>query len=137
MSKSDPSEQSRINLLDSPDEIRNKIKRCKTDPTRGLAFDDPARPECHNLLTLYQLLSGQSKEAVADECAQMGWGQFKPLFTEATIEALRPIQERYNALTGDRSQVEAVLRQGKEAAEIVAQQTLQAVKDALGFSQSL
>jgi tryptophanyl-tRNA synthetase len=65
------------------------------------------------------------------------WGQFKPLFTEATIEALRPIQERYNALTGDRSQVEAVLRQGKEAAEIVAQQTLQAVKDALGFSQSL
>jgi tryptophanyl-tRNA synthetase len=137
MSKSDPSEQSRINLLDSPDEIRNKIKRCKTDPTRGLTFDDPARPECHNLLTLYQLLSGQSKEVVAAEGAQMGWGQFKPLFAEATIEALRPIQERYHALTDDRSQVEAVLRQGKEAAEVVAQQTLQAVKDALGFSRSL
>ena len=46
MSKSDPSEQSRINLLDTPDEIRSKIKRCKTDPARGLVFDDPARPEC-------------------------------------------------------------------------------------------
>lgn len=137
MSKSDPSEQSRINLLDSPDEIRNKIKRCKTDPTRGLTFDDPARPECRNLLTLYQLLSGQSKESVAADCAEMGWGQFKPLFTEATIEALKPIQARYQTLTDDRGQVEAVLREGKEAAEVVAQQTLQAVKDALGFLRSL
>jgi tryptophanyl-tRNA synthetase len=88
-------------------------------------------------LTLYQLLSGQSKEAVATECAEMGWGQFKPLFMEATIEALRPIQERYHALTDDRSQVEAVLREGKESATVVAQHTLQAVKDALGFSRSL
>ncbi len=137
MSKSDPSEQSRINLLDSPDEIRNKIKRCKTDPTRGLTFDDPVRPECHNLLTLYQLLSGQSKEQVAADCAEMGWGQFKPLFTDATIEALKPIQTRYCELTDDRSHVEAVLRQGRESAEAVAQQTLQAAKDALGYARSI
>jgi tryptophanyl-tRNA synthetase len=137
MSKSDPSEQSRINLLDSPDEIRNKIKRCKTDPTRGLTFDDPARPECHNLLTLYQLLSGQSKEKVAAECTEMGWGQFKPLFTDATITALEPIQARYNELTDDRTYVEAVLRQGRESAEAVAQHTLQTAKDALGYARSL
>jgi tryptophanyl-tRNA synthetase len=135
MSKSDPSEQSRINLLDSPDDIRNKIKRCKTDPTRGLTFDDPARPECHNLLMLYVLMSGKSKEAVAVECAEMGWGQFKPLLTEATIEALRPIQTRYHELVTDRSKVETVLRQGRETAEVVAVQTLQQVKDALGYAQ--
>jgi tryptophanyl-tRNA synthetase len=135
MSKSDPSEQSRINLLDSPDEIRNKIKRCKTDPMRGLTFDDPARPECQNLLMLYMLLSGQSKPAVAAECAEMGWGQFKPLLTETTIEALKPIQEKYRDLTEDRSYIKAVLQQGRDQAEAVAQQTLQAAKDALGFAK--
>ncbi|MBO0349067.1 tryptophan--tRNA ligase, partial [Phormidium pseudopriestleyi FRX01] len=79
MSKSDPSELSRINLLDPPDAIVKKIKKCKTDPMRGLVFDDPERPECHNLLTLYQLLSGKTKDEVAAECQDMGWGQFKPL----------------------------------------------------------
>lgn len=135
MSKSDPSELSRINLLDSPDEIRNKIKRCKTDPVRGLTFDDPARPECQNLLTLYLLLSGQSKAKVAADCAEMGWGQFKPLLTETTIEALRPIQEKYRDLTQDRSYIQSVLRQGRDQAQEVAQQTLQAAKDALGFAR--
>ncbi|MGA1475090.1 MAG: tryptophan--tRNA ligase, partial [Prochlorothrix sp.] len=67
MSKSDPSEQSRINLLDTPEEIKKKIKRCKTDPVRGLEFGNPDRPECQNLLSLNMLLTGQSQEAVATE----------------------------------------------------------------------
>ncbi len=133
MSKSDPSELSRINLLDSPDEIKKKIKKCKTDPVRGLSFDDPERPECHNLLTLYQLLSGQEKGAVAKECAEMGWGQFKPLLTETTIEALHPIQERYAELMQDKAQLKSVLQQGQEQAESVANETLKQVKDALGY----
>ncbi len=133
MSKSDPSELSRINLLDSPDEIKRKIKKCKTDPVRGLTFDDPERPECHNLLTLYQLLSGQTKEAVATECAEMGWGQFKPLLTETAIEALSPIQKKYAELTQDKSHLTAVLQKGKEQAESVANATLSQVKDALGY----
>jgi tryptophanyl-tRNA synthetase len=133
MSKSDPSELSRINLLDSSDEIKRKIKKCKTDPIRGLTFDDPDRPECHNLLTLYQLLSGQTKEAVATECAEMGWGQFKPLLTDTTIEALRPIQVQYAQLTQDEAHLKTVLREGKEQAELVANETLQRVKDALGY----
>ncbi len=89
MSKSDPSELSRISLLDSPEQIQYKIKRCKTDPIRGLTFDDPARPECNNLLTLYTLLSGQKKEDVAVECQDMGWGQFKPSgYGLGTIQAI-------------------------------------------------
>ncbi|MFM7791992.1 MAG: tryptophan--tRNA ligase, partial [Microcystis panniformis] len=62
MSKSDPSEMSRINILDSPDVIAKKIKRCKTDLVKGLTFDDPERPECHNLLTLYSKQFRAGKE---------------------------------------------------------------------------
>jgi len=134
MSKSDPSELSRINLLDTPEQIANKIKRCKTDPVRGLTFDDPERPECNNLLTLYMLLSGKSKEEVAAECQDMGWGQFKPLLTETTINALKPIQDKYHQITADKGYLESVLRDGREKAEAVANQTLADVKAALGYS---
>ncbi|MEB3827601.1 tryptophan--tRNA ligase [Phormidium sp. CCY1219] len=134
MSKSDPSELSRINLLDPPDTIAKKIKRSKTDPIRGLTFDDPERPECHNLLTLYMLLSGKTKQEVANECENMGWGQFKPLLTETTIEALKPIQEKYKSVMEDRAYLESVLRSGREKAEEIANQTLHRVKTALGYS---
>ncbi|MEH1863819.1 MAG: tryptophan--tRNA ligase [Nostoc sp.] len=134
MSKSDPSELSRISLLDSPEQIQYKIKRCKTDPIRGLTFDDPARPECNNLLTLYTLLSGKRKEDVAVECQDMGWGQFKPLLTDTIIESLKPIQEKYQAVTADKSYLESVLRDGGEKARAIANQTLSQVKAALGYS---
>ncbi|MGF1478938.1 MAG: tryptophan--tRNA ligase [Cyanophyceae cyanobacterium] len=133
MSKSDPAEMSRINLLDPPPEIHKKIKRCKTDPIKGLTFDDPERPECHNLLTLYTLLSGQSKEAVAAECRDMGWGQFKPLLAETTIAALKPIQEKYQEIMNQRDFLHSVLREGRQQAEAVANQTLSRVKEALGY----
>jgi tryptophanyl-tRNA synthetase len=135
MSKSDPSELSRIDLLDPPELIQKKIKRCKTDPVRGLAFGDPDRPECNNLLTLYMLLSGQSQEAVAAECADMGWGQFKPLLTETMVSALGPIREKFLELTGDRTYLESVLKAGNEKAGAIANATLTKVKDALGYAR--
>ena len=137
MSKSDPSELSRINLLDTPGEIKQKIKRCKTDPIRGLTFDDPERPECNNLLTLYMLLSGKTKQEVADECRDMGWGQFKPLLTETVISALEPIQDKYEAVMADKGYLESVLRDGREKAEAIANDTLSKVKASLGFSLPL
>ncbi|TVQ53803.1 MAG: tryptophan--tRNA ligase [Spirulina sp. DLM2.Bin59] len=137
MSKSDPSELSRISLLDPPEAIAKKIKRCKTDPIKGLEFDNPDRPECHNLLTLYQLLSGQSREAVAAECAAMGWGQFKPLLTETAIAALEPIQTKYGEIMGDRPALETILREGRQKAEASAEAVLARVKTALGFSTPL
>ena len=133
MSKSDPSDLSRIELLDPPDAIKRKIKKCKTDPVKGLTFDDPERPECHNLLTLYQILSNQTKEEVAVECQDMGWGQFKPLLTETTIEALKPIQDKYYQLMDNQDYLTSVLREGASQAGLVANQTLARVKDALGF----
>ncbi|MGL4622000.1 tryptophan--tRNA ligase [Chroococcidiopsis sp.] len=137
MSKSDPSELSRINLLDTPDQIQQKIKRCKTDPIRGLVFDDPERPECNNLLTLYMLLSGKTKQEVAAECQDMGWGQFKPLLTETTIAALKPIQDKYNEVMADKGYLESVLRDGKQKAAAIANDTLSKVKTALGYSVPL
>lgn len=137
MSKSDPSDMSRINLLDTPEQIQQKIKRCKTDPMQGLAFDDPERPECNNLLTLYLLLSGKSKQEVAAECQDMGWGQFKPLLTDVTIAALKPIQEKYQAVMDDKGYLESVLRNGRKKAEAIANDTLGKVKAALGYSVPL
>jgi tryptophanyl-tRNA synthetase len=80
------------------------------------------------------LLSGKSKEQVAIDSADMGWGQFKPLLTETIIESLKPIQERYYSLTQEQGQILEVLRQGAEKAEQLANKTLQNIKDALGFS---
>lgn len=137
MSKSDPSDMSRINLLDPPELIQKKIKRCKTDPIRGLTFDDPGRMECCNLLSLYAMLSGKTKEATAVECQDMGWGQFKPLLTETTIAALKPIQEKYQAIVEDWDYLDSVLRQGRQTAEVVAKSTLKRVKDALGYLPAL
>jgi tryptophanyl-tRNA synthetase len=111
--------------------------RSPTDPQRGLEFDNPDRPECNNLLGLYQILSGKSREAVAAECAEMGWGQFKPLLTEATIAALEPIQQKYRDVIDDKGYLESVLRDGREKASAVANATLLRVKDALGFSRPL
>jgi tryptophanyl-tRNA synthetase len=132
MSKSDPSELSRISLLDTPDNIRKKIKKCKTDPIMGLNFADD-RPECNNLLGLYGILTDKSQEEVTAECSDMGWGKFKPLLTDATINALIPIQNKYQEIMTDKTYLDSVLKEGKEKAESVANITLQRVKDALGY----
>lgn len=137
MSKSDPAELSRINLLDTPEQIQQKIKRCKTDPIRGLTFDDSERPECNNLLTLYMLLANKTKQEVATECQNMGWGEFKPLLTETVIAALKPIQEKYQAVMNDKGYLESVLRDGRQKAELIAHDTLSKVKAALGYSVPL
>ena len=135
MSKSDPNEGSRITLLDPPELITKKIKRAKTDPERGLEFGNPDRPETDNLLGLYAILSGKGREQAASECAEMGWGQFKPMLAEATVNALEPIQERYRDLMRDPDELDQVLNTGREKAETVANATLERVRDALGFAR--
>ena len=135
MSKSDPNEGSRITLLDPPELITKKIKRAKTDPERGLEFGNPDRPETDNLLGLYAILSGKGREQAASECEEMGWGQFKPMLAEATVNALEPIQERYRELMRDPDELDQVLNTGRERAETVANATLERVRDALGFAR--
>ena len=133
MSKSDPNESSRINLLDPPELITKKIKRAKTDPQVGLEFDNSERPEADNLLGLYALLSGAGREAAASECAGMGWGKFKPLLAETVVEALRPVQERYQSIQADPAELDRVLAAGRDRAATVANTTLERVKASMGF----
>ena len=83
------------------------------------------------------LLSGKTKETVATECQDMRWGQFKPLLTEATIVALQPIQKKYAEIMSDRDYLETILREGREKAELSANEVLARVKSALGFSSPL
>jgi tryptophanyl-tRNA synthetase len=135
MSKSNPAEGSRINVLDTPDEISKKIKRCKTDTFEGLEFSNPERPESQNLLTMYQLCTGLSQEEVIAECGTMRWGDFKPKLTEAVIEHLSPIQGRYKEIMDEPGYLEGVLRDGADKANEVANITIRDVRDALGFYQ--
>ena len=135
MSKSDPNDGSRITLLDPPELITKKIKRAKTDPERGLEFGNPDRPETDNLLGLYAILSGKGRKQAATECSEMGWGKFKPLLADATVNALEPIQARYRELMQDPTELDQVLSTGREKAETVANATLERVRDALGFAQ--
>ncbi|XP_006476007.1 tryptophan--tRNA ligase, chloroplastic/mitochondrial isoform X1 [Citrus sinensis] len=133
MSKSAPSDQSRINLLDPKDVIANKIKRCKTDSSAGLEFDNLERPECNNLLSIYQLISGKTKGEVAEECQNMNWGTFKPLLTDALIEHLHPIQVRYEEIMSDSAYLDKVLADGAAKAADIADATLNNVYQAMGF----
>ncbi|GIL48829.1 hypothetical protein Vafri_5251 [Volvox africanus] len=133
MSKSAENDNSRINLTDTPDIIASKIKRCKTDTVEGLEWGNPDRPEASNLLTIYSLCTGKSKDEVISECSSMRWGGFKPLLTDAIIEHLRPLQSKYAELMADQSYIDAVLDKGAEAASMTADKTLADVRDAMGF----
>lgn len=133
MSKSDPLDASRINLMDGPEVIRKKLKTAKTDSIRGLEFDNPARPEVHNLLTIYSVLSGKTRDEVAKECADMGFGTFKPLLAETIIAYLAPIQARYKELMNEPEQVRKIIREGRERARVVAEETLSRASTAMGF----
>ncbi|GMH12413.1 hypothetical protein Nepgr_014254 [Nepenthes gracilis] len=135
MSKSAPSDQSRINLLDPKDVIANKIKRCKTDSFPGLEFDNTDRPECNNLLSIYQLVSGKTKEEVAQECQHMNWGTFKTLLTDALIDHLLPIQVRYEQIVSDPGYLDGILAEGAAKATDIADATLKDIYQAMGFLQ--
>jgi tryptophanyl-tRNA synthetase len=134
MSKSAENDNSRINLLDPPDVIRRKVKKCKTDAVMGVGYA-PDRPEANNLLDMYGAVSGKSKEEVAAEAAEwVGWGTFKPILADALVAHLEPLQQRYNELLTDTEYLEKVLADGAEAAEAVAEGTCTSAKRAMGFT---
>jgi len=122
MSKSDPSDQSRINLTDSADEIAQKIKRAKTDPeplpesADGLA----ERPEARNLVEIYAALADSSAQAVLQEFAGQGFGKFKPALAELVIAKLQPIATETERLLADPATLDNVLRDGASRAAAIA-----------------
>ncbi|MCE7795730.1 tryptophan--tRNA ligase [Sphingobium sufflavum] len=135
MSKSDPSDMSRINLTDDDDTIMQKVKKAKSDPdlfpetAAGLA----ERPEARNLVGIYAVLAGTTPDAVCAQFAGQGFGAFKPALAEVLVESLRPIRERYQALRGDDAALDAILVKGAQRAAAAAEPTLRGAYDALGL----
>src|SRR5947209_10167944 len=132
MSKSDPNDNSRINLLDDPKTIKKKIARATTDSQHLVAFD-PQRPGITNLLTIYQLLSGQTQQEIEAEFEGKGYGDFKAALTDQLVATLAPIQQRYDELMSDINKLEAILKQGADEVRPMAEATLQHVKNVVGL----
>ena len=135
MSKSDPSEQSRINLRDSEDEIRNKLRRAKTDPQPlpGDAKGLDGRPEARNLVEIYATLSGESVDAVLGRFEGQGFGAFKPALADIVVAHLAPLNQRFRDLLDAPDAIDRALAQGAEQARTVGLQTMAEVRKAIGF----
>jgi len=99
----------------------------------SLEFDNPERPECRNLLSIYQIITGKTKEEVVSECQDMNWGTFKTTLTDALIEHLQPIQARYEEIMSDPGYLDNILLEGAGKASEIADITLNNVYQAMGF----
>jgi tryptophanyl-tRNA synthetase len=135
MSKSDPSDMSRINLTDDADTIMQKVRKAKTDPEplpcekEGLA----GRAEAENLIGIYAVLEGSNVDSVLQQFGGQGFGAFKPALGELLVSKLAPIAERFNALRSDTAAIDAALQKGAEKARALAQPTLDRTYQALGL----
>lgn len=135
MSKSDPSDMSRVNLSDNPDLITQKIRKAKTDsaplPDDPTALD--GRPEAKNLVTLYAALADEQVAGVLARFAGQGFGVFKPALADLVVESLRPIGARFAELQRDQPELDRLLKIGAEKATAVAAPTLAGAYAAMGL----
>ncbi|MGA9868585.1 MAG: tryptophan--tRNA ligase [Acetobacteraceae bacterium] len=135
MSKTDPSDQSRINLNDSADAIALKIRRAKTDPEplpaepHGLE----KRPEARNLVGIYAALAGTDQAGVLREHAGKGFGAFKEALTELLVATLAPIARETDRLLADPAQIDRILRDGAARAAAIADPIVAEAERLVGF----
>ena len=135
MSKSDPSDNSRLNLSDDADAIATKIRKAKTDPEplpsdiAGLA----GRPEADNLVGIFAALNRQTKEQVLADYGNANFSTFKGALVDRAVASLAPIGTEMKRLTADPTAIDAILVDGADRARVIARATLDSVKDILGF----
>jgi tryptophanyl-tRNA synthetase len=135
MSKSEPSDQSRINLTDDADAIALKIRRAKTDP-EPLPSEEKGlenRPEADNLVGIFAALRGVAKADVLKEFGGAQFSTFKNAMVDVTVERLSPINAEMRRLVADPAAIDAVLADGSQRAQVIAAETMKAVKDIVGF----
>lgn len=135
MSKSDPSEYSRIHLNDNDDTIRLKCKKAKSDAEQGISYSPENRPEASNLLTIYAALKQISRKEAEQEVGHMGFAEFKTLLGDTAVDTLSPIRSEMEKLLKDASYLDEILQQGAEKAREIAQANIKNVKDQIGLSQ--
>lgn len=135
MSKSDPSDLSRINLIDDADQIVKKFKKARTDqdPIPGSAEGLEGRPEVTNLIGIYAALSGQTQDAVLADFEGKGFGEFKPALADLAVSVLSPITERMRSFLEDPAEIDAVLKDGGERANAIAAPIMEDVRQIIGF----
>ena len=138
MSKSDPSDLSRINMMDDADTIAKKIRKAKTDPEPlPDNLDDLAdRPEARNLINIYAGISGQTPADVITQVAGQQFGQFKPLLADLAVAHLSPIADEMHRLMNDVSEIDRILGAGANRAAEIAEPILDDVYDIVGFVRS-
>lgn len=136
MSKSDPSEMSRIHLTDSDDQIAQKIRKAKTDPEP--LPDNPdaidGRAEAKNLVGIYAAVTGETVEQVLGRVAGQGFGQFKPLLADALVGLIGPIRQRLEELRRDPAELDRILAEGASRASALAQPILDRARTAVGLN---
>ena len=135
MSKSDPSDLSRINLTDDAETIARKIRKAKTDPEPlPETLDDlKGRPEADNLVGIYAALSDRTKADVISEFAGVQFSVFKPKLVDLAVAVLEPIGTEMRRLMDDTSHIDAILHDGAERAGAIAARTMADVRDIIGF----
>ena len=135
MSKSDPSDLSRINLTDSKDEIVNKIKKAKTDPLPLPKNVDELveRPEAENLLGIYSSLKNQSLQNSIDEFSGKNFSEFKIELSDVLVEKIEPISKKIKELLNDEKYLDTILLEGSKKANIVASKKIKEIKELVGF----
>jgi len=138
MSKSDPSDLSRINLTDDADTISKKIRKAKTDPEALPSELDglKSRPEADNLIGIYAALSDQTREAVIADYGGQQFSVFKPALVDLAVEKLAPIAAEMRRIQADTTYVDAVLKDGGERAGAIAETTMKQVRQIIGFLQN-
>ena len=136
MSKSDPSDQSRILLRDSPDVIVKKIKKAKSDSDilPDNIHDLQKRPEAYNLVGIYSGLTECTMEQAILETQNMGFSQFKPLLAEKAVEILSPISHKINEYLNDKAELSKQLQQGAERACLISNPIVKRTRDIMGLS---
>lgn len=135
MSKSDESDYSRIHIDDTPDEIRLKLQKAKSDMVEGISYDPEKRPEASNLLTIYAAVTRQSVKDAAAECASLNFSAFKTKIADALIAHLDPIRLQMEKLLGDTGYIDQILKEGAEKATAIAAPVLQETKAIVGLYQ--
>ena len=137
MSKTDPSDMSRVNLIDSDELIAQKIRKAKTDPEPLPA--DPAeldgRPEARNLVGIYAELTGESIEQVLSRFAGQGFGSFKPALADVLIAKLSPLRRRLEEFRSDPAELDRILAAGAERASELGAPTLVEAYRAVGLTR--
>ena len=124
-----------VNLIDEPKEVERSIRRAVTDSGNDIRFsEDPDKAGVNNLLGIYKVITGRSKEeSEADFASARGYGDLKARVAEVVIEELRPIRERYQTLMDDVTELDQMLARGAEQAASVSQPKLEEVKRRIGL----